>query len=161
MANITPNLRRLHNMNKILGQGVLVTDVETICNHTGDDQEGRSDYKGILLYKGSYWIDVCKDGTYHLHIERSEYSDPDLSKLEAILADWVQAEEEGAKAYEAERAKSKSSLEQIAPEMLAFIKMLVAGAKDELPEDHPAMKSDAYLVELALSLIARAEGKGE
>jgi len=45
-----------------------------------------------------------------------------------------------------------------APELLAFLKMLIAGVDGMLPPDHLAMKSPDYLIDSARALVSKAEG---
>ena len=46
----------------------------------------------LHIYDGSAFIEELQDGTFHLIIDRSEYSDASLSRLEPILWDWADGE---------------------------------------------------------------------
>ncbi len=82
-------------MENLLGTGTLITDLNEIQGITGDSQDNRIGLQGIMLYAGRYFIDVCDDGTYQLHIDNDIYNDVVLSKLEKILNVWVHAERKG------------------------------------------------------------------
>jgi hypothetical protein len=83
-------MKKSTEQKSVLGKPILVTDADEFQAQTGYDKS--PEYKGALIYPNGGYIFALEDGNYELMLDRSQYTDSDLPKLERLLAEWLEAE---------------------------------------------------------------------